>query len=304
VERYETSRAVFRDRATNFIKEFTQTPNGIVCPHFFVLGHALGCPYACDYCYLRKTLRRSPKPELFTNVDKMVKDIEKWLLKSRETKVLNAGELSETFAWERERPFIKQIIASFADKNRNPYGHSLVFLTKCDDIGVLCGEQPSENVILSWSINAHEVADEYEHGSPIVSNRLKAMKAAKAWGWRIRARIDPFLPVDDWNSLYSCVAKDVASIGPERVTLGSLRWLPGLNSFFANKEIFEMALDKDGADNRGRVKFEVRSEAYAMIARIMQDAGIPVGLCKETEDMWAKMEAMDLVKRGCCNCTP
>jgi DNA repair photolyase len=296
--------AVFRDRATNFIKEFTQTPEGIVCPHFWTLGHALGCPYACDYCYLKKTLRRTPKPELFTNVDKMVRDIEKWLLKFRKKKVLNAGELSETFSWENERPFIKQIIAVFADNNRNPYGHSLLFLTKCDDIGVLCGEQPSENVILSWSINAYDVSSEYEKLAPGSFNRLEAMRAAKAWGWRTRARIDPFLPVDGWKPLYKEIATDVALSGPERLTLGSLRWLPGLNSFSANPDMFNMAPDKDGSDNRGRVKSEVRSEAYAMIAKIMQDAGIPVGLCKETEDMWATMEAMGLVERGCCNCTP
>ena len=96
----------------------------------------------------------------------------------------------------------------------------------------------------------------------------------------------------------------MALSGPERLTLGSLRWLPGLNSFSANPDMFNMAPDKDGSDNRGRVKSEVRSEAYAMIAKIMQDAGIPVGLCKETEDMWATMEAMGLVERGCCNCTP
>lgn len=39
------------------IRLFDKTSEGIVCPHFWILNWACGCPYECSYCYLALTHR-------------------------------------------------------------------------------------------------------------------------------------------------------------------------------------------------------------------------------------------------------
>jgi len=39
---------VLRKRHTAFIHYFDKTPEGIICPHFWVLAFANGCPFACN----------------------------------------------------------------------------------------------------------------------------------------------------------------------------------------------------------------------------------------------------------------
>src|SRR4030042_255837 len=80
-----------RKRYSNFIHFFDKTPEGIVCPHFHILAHANGCPYAHQYCYLNLTLRHYPEATVFSNTARMFQEIRDWLLTESKPSVLNCG---------------------------------------------------------------------------------------------------------------------------------------------------------------------------------------------------------------------
>ena len=83
-----------RKRKSPFIRYFDKTPPGIVCPHYYLLAHANGCPYECAYCYLSLTFRQK-KCEWFTNLGDMESDIRAWLFGVGEPSLLSAA----AFLW-------------------------------------------------------------------------------------------------------------------------------------------------------------------------------------------------------------
>src|SRR3989337_4516001 len=90
----------FRPRKSFFIHYFDKTPPGIVCPHYYVLSHANGCAYSCDYCYLNLTFRGLKAPVIFSNLHRLKRDVEAWLICTRKPNVLSAGELSDSLLFD------------------------------------------------------------------------------------------------------------------------------------------------------------------------------------------------------------
>lgn len=87
-------------------------------------------------------------------------------------------------------------------------------------------EQWKENAVMSFSINAYDVAERWEKLAPHPKERIDAaMKLSKA-GYQVRLRIDPIVAVDDWENSYKEVIDDIfRKFRPERITLGTLRGL-------------------------------------------------------------------------------
>jgi len=56
-----------RERKSSFVKLFDKTAPQVMCPHFYELVLSNGCPYRCDYCYLRLTFRGNTRPTVFDN---------------------------------------------------------------------------------------------------------------------------------------------------------------------------------------------------------------------------------------------
>jgi len=78
------------------IVPFEKTPFDIVCPHFWELRWAYGCPYHCAYCYLQGTFRGNKEPrtknidEILFTLDNAFKD------RTLEPSIFNSGELSDS----------------------------------------------------------------------------------------------------------------------------------------------------------------------------------------------------------------
>jgi len=124
------------------------TPSRTVCPNFYVLSHANGCAYdpACDYCYLRSVLWYLDRPRIFTNVDDLVADVRAWIARDcLESTMLNTGNLSDSLAFERERPLAARLVELFREEaERKGRPHALLLVTKGgrDDLASLAGLAP------------------------------------------------------------------------------------------------------------------------------------------------------------------
>jgi spore photoproduct lyase len=290
----ETRKKPFAERVRKspFIRLFDKTPPGIICPHFYILAHANRCPYACDYCYLNLTFRHWPKPTVFSNTDKMLGEVEKFLKRS-EPSVLNAGELSDALAWDRYTGLSRMLIPLFRKQSR----HIILFLTKSTEITNLLKMEPTPQAVISFSINAPEVAKRFEHKSPPPLERLEAARRLKDAGWRVRIRIDPIIPIADWQKHYLEIADALNQLQPERVTLGTIRYFAALPNYAeGNRAVFKFATSKEGTDKRLRLTENDRIKIYSLLVSRLQTPQI--ALCKETEAVW---EALPIVPCK-CNC--
>ena len=292
-----------RERKGKFIEFFTKTPSGICCPHFWYLKWANGCPYKCEYCYLQYTFRYLPEPVIFTNLDTdMVRELKDWLKRYTRPQILVTGELADSLVYDKKVGLTKLLIPIFQDSGLNPYGHRVYFLTKSTCIENILTFRPSRTVITTFSVNALPAWAAYEHGTPSPKERLSAASTLSAAGWPVRIRLDPMVPVPSWEDAYAEIAEDICAIKTlENVTLGSLRYFPGLKRFARHgSRIFSFGHDHHDPDKRRRIPTETRLSMYRKVIEIFRARRpeVPVGLCKEVESIFPAL-SLSLPQRHC-----
>ena len=283
-----------RARRSEFLHLFTKTPRGIVCPHFFVLSHANGCPFqpGCLYCYLWNTFRTYDKNQIFSNIGDMEEEVKRHLQNVVEPSMINTGELSDSLVWEKRRPIMPGLIELF----RGQKLHQLLLLTKSDMVEPFAKIKPADTIIFSFSVNRPDAARDFEPGVPSPERRLAAAAILQANGWRIRLRLDPMmrLPREKWvDTIKAYVAfagKIASTVKPERITLGTIRFFQNLPNCTpeGSEKIFALAWDQGDPDRRRRYPLKDRVEIYSEVVLAFRKLlpEVEIGLCKETESAW------------------
>jgi len=233
----------------------------------------------------------------------MSSEVCKWLDKPGNL-VLNAGELSDALVYDHWTEMSSWLVPLFGEQKN----HKLLFLTKSSNVGGLLGLPHNGKTIVSFSINALEVSKRFETGAPSPIERLKAAKRCQDAGYPVRLRIDPMIPIEGWEGEYIELMALVGGHGvkPERITVGSLRYFPGVKTMVRasdrpGKDVFDYGREWTKTDGRFRVDYKVRVEMYRLILGYIllywEETGF--GICKETEELWGEMG----VARDICNCT-
>ncbi len=289
----------------SIIKRFDKTPLpqkpiDVVCPHFLELKWAYGCPFDCAWCYLKGTFRFLP-----TKTQPVIKDREKVRLHVESfldivhpKEVLNTGEIADSLMSEKkDDSFSKFIIPLFERQKR----HKVLFLTKSNWVENFLEIEKHDSVVMSFTLNADEVAKRWEKGAPSVADRIEAARKVSKAGYQTRIRIDPMVPIEDWEKHYIQLIDDVFdNFTPERITVGSLRGLQSTINGSENKTWVEYLSEWS---NWGRkIEFDKRYTMYSMIINYLENKYNykKVALCKETKEMWEKLD-MDY-KKIRCNC--
>jgi len=299
----KTEKRVIRVGDGSIIKLFDRTPlprknTDVVCPHFLELKWANGCPFSCSWCYLQGTFRflgRGKKPFI-----KDWKKIELHLTALFEynsrRELLNAGELSDSLIGEHLDPPASIRLARMFQEQDN---YELLLVTKSDRVENLLKIDP-ENIIVSFSINAFPVAKRWERGAPHPLRRIEAARELCDHGYRVRVRIDPMVPVTNWEEYYGELIEEIfRRFEPERITLGTLR---GLSTTIRSAKDKSWVKYLDEPTNWGlRPRFDVRLAMYSSMIDLLEELGFKdYGLCKETVGVW---EALGLDYREIkCNC--
>ena len=289
----------------SIITRFDKTPQptdatSVVCPHFMELKWAYGCPYDCSWCYLKGTLRFRPtkaKP-VFKDTNKIEVHTRSFLEQVESPEILNTGEIADSLMGEGlSEPFSKFIIPMFEAQSK----HKVLFLTKSDNIKHLLEVDSHNQVIISFSLNADAVAQRWETGAPSVDRRMEAGRKLSEAGYEVRVRIDPIVPIPDWQVEYTRLIEQLfTSFVPERITLGSLRGLQSTVNGSSDKSWVSYLEEKSNWGKK--VKFETRRAAYQTIIDLLKkDYDYhQIALCKETVEMWEAI-GMDYGKIR-CNC--
>jgi len=306
-QRLDDSKEILVDKVNDgsIIKRFDKTPfptisTNVICPHFLELKWAYGCPFDCAWCYLKGTFRFHP-----TKTKPVIKDYVKiklhtsrFLEEVETPEILNTGEIADSLMEEGLRkPFSKFIIPMFEGQNR----HKILFVTKSDNIKHLLEISPHNQAIVSFSLNADEVAKKWEKGAPSVERRIEAGRKLSQAGYEVRIRIDPMVPVPDWKKHYIELVEQIfTNFIPSRITLGSLRGLQSTINGSTDKSWLEYL--KENSNWGKKVDFRTRRDMYATLITFLRDNFnySDIALCKETVAMWGSL-GMDY-KKIKCNC--
>ncbi|MCX5885455.1 MAG: radical SAM protein [Proteobacteria bacterium] len=292
----------------SIITRFDKTPlpqssTDVICPHFVELKWAYGCPFDCSWCYLKGTFRFRPE-----GIKPTVKDLEKvklhvqtFLNEVQEPEILNTGELADSLMIENgSNAFSKFIIPLFEAQDR----HKVLFVTKSNNIKNLLEMNPHNQVIVSFTLNALSVAESWERKAPKVLDRIKAAAELDKAGYEVRVRIDPMVPMDNWEELYRELIDSVFSkFRPERITFGSLRGLQ--STINGTKDTSWVHYLKETSNWGKKIDFKTRFQMYSSVATYLKKKYKydQIALCKETKAMWSALGGLGMdYKNIKCNC--
>lgn len=268
------------------LRHFHKTPKTIVCPHFWELNWAYGCPFNCAYCYLQGTLRGNKR---FRSIplNHVLSTLRHQAPKIPNPVLFNSGELTDSLA----DPFVMEKIVDEFEKQDK---HKILLLTKSSNIGFLL-KRVRRQTIVSFSINAPTVWKLWEKGTPHPKERIKAAKKLSKVGYKVRIRIDPIFPIKNWQNEYGKLVELLLSeLTPERITLGTPRGLYKTKIYAKDLSWWKLAFEKYPSENSGwgkKIATPLREEIYFFLINKLRKMKFnnPITLCKETETMWRRL---------------
>ncbi len=276
------------------------------------------CGFRCRACFLMLTHRTFCDPSrhvLYENVDDFAEAVRKEL----KNKGRNLGlgiDCSDSLLYESVTGHVRRLIPLFADKAANPYNRKLILLTKSTNVHYLEG-LPTDNILMTFSLNPETIADLWEGKwddgvriTPSIDDRLTASIMAQEMGFEIRWRIDPILPVENWEQIYREFFLTAVAGGnkPARITLGTYREMGRSLLTIAQKwglpamEYVPGKLKKEGMHYHmpEKERVDIYQRIISSIKSAWKSTGnVPIiALCKETKNV---REALSL-NHNHCNC--
>jgi len=235
----------------------------------------------------------------------MFRQIRKTLANSHGKISVNMGEMLDSLALDHITNLTTMLIPFFSGFS-NAF---LMLLTKSSNIDNLLAVESNSHTVVSWSLNARQIIHQYELGTADLDERTKAAKQCKDHGYRIRIRIDPGIIYPDWQAGYAdLIRKTLTLIGPENITLGMLRLLPGHFRLAAEaygnraQKLRDYNLVKGASDGKLRYQPKQRLEFYTFLIDTIRsfDKDVSISLCRETPEIWNALKGR--CERRKCNC--
>lgn len=237
---------------------------GIGKKHNFYFSHMLNCIYDCRYCFLQG-MYRSAHYVIFVNFDDFQSEIEKTMAKlGQESATFFSGYDGDSLALDQVTHFTSDF-TSFFKKHLN---HEIELRTKSVNINPLLKCEPSPNVVIAYSLNADLITEKFEHKTPSLEKRLKALHQLQKAGWSVGLRFDPLIYHPDWKNNYANLFRKTFELLDSKkihsVSLGAFR-LPHpvyktMASLYPDEPLFfhKLSPRKEGVSYAKEVEEEMR----------------------------------------------
>ncbi len=218
---------VIRARKSKFIEQFpSQIPSGHWCPSFWYAKPVLGCSHKCKTCFMHRLRIQKGFPNtIYSNIDDLKRELLDWQKQFSNTMLCFGTETGDMLkdraliqeAWKIEPEEVAYRI--FADSD-----NKVLFCSKSSNVAWFYKNKPSDNVIISFSINGFKAAKFWEKDTGAMQNRLNAIQKLINYGWTVRVRVDPLLiDADFFKEDIKLIADFVNSVDVEAITSGVMR---------------------------------------------------------------------------------
>jgi len=293
--------------STQSVDLFEMQDQRILCPHFNRIKWASnGCPYFCDWCYLKLTYRGNrPFITVYAQYEKIQKQLERHLKGVSAPTTFNSGELADSLALEHLTGAAQYFIPWFGQQD---LGY-LFILTKSTNVDEILNLPHNGHSLIAWSLNNDRVSRKFEIGAPSFKRRIEAARKVQEAGYPLRLRLDPIVPFNCWKESYAQTIKDIfQTLSPERITLGTLRFEKGFvgmrDSIFTSGEFLQNLAAKmepmfppmniPGRKNPLVGKYSFSEQARIAIFRfaireIRKHSDCTIALCKESQNVWGNV---------------
>lgn len=265
-----------------------------ICCGYQILHIGSNCPVDCSYCILQAYFNQ-PFVRLFVNTEEIFYKLKTYVdTHSGEIIRLGTGEFTDSLALDHWTGFSRLLIQELSS-----YPNVLVELkTKTAIIQNLLPENPSKNILISWSLNPQEIVRKEERGAASLNERLESALICQEKGYRLGFHFDPIFLFQGWEEAYQQTVRLLFSkISPEKIawiSLGCFRFMPALKSIIQHRHpkaeyIYQEFIP--ALDNKMRYPQIKRVEIYQKMLGWLRESGkeIPVYLCMENPSVWEKV---------------
>ena len=277
-----------------FIKPCPCTSHYVGC-NYFIINSVLNCPLDCSYCILQLYLGPSPVT-VFVNTEDMGREWDAFIRRRRGGFFrVGSGELADSLALDP----LTQTAGDFISYFRTKPSAFFEFKTKTVNIQGVLKAEPTDNVVVSWSLNSSEVAREEEKGAPSVSERIAAAREVVRRGFPVGFHFDPLVISPGWEDGYGRVIERLFRTIPAArilwISLGGLRFMPALKTVIEDRfpdSRIPLGELVPGRDGKLRYFKPLRLELYRKVVGLIKENGggnVPVYFCMEDGEVWQKV---------------
>jgi len=276
-----------------FLEPCPGTKKDYRCCGYTIINTGTGCPLDCSYCVLRAYLN-NPFITLYVNRQDMMAQLESGCGIGG-GKILRAGtgEYMDSLALEHLTDFASFVLPFFRERQ----GAVLELKTKTADIETLVDLDHGGAFIVSWSLNAEEIAENEELGAVPIPERIAAARRLIEKGYRVGFHFDPVVFYPGWEEGYRDVvdllSRQIDPAAVAWVSIGSLRYMPRLKGMavknFPKTKIYSQEL-VPGLDGKMRYLQEIRIEMYSRMVSWLREYSkdIFIYYCMENPHVWEK----------------
>ena len=172
--------------------------------HFYYTSFALNCPFDCEYCYLQG-MYSCAHIVLFVNLEDYFAEIRRLL--SEHPVYLCISYDTDLLALEKMTGFLSGY-TKFAAKQPQlttelrTKSASYLSADSAQTANLLSPEVRSR-IIHAYTLSPDFVIAKFEHHTPALSARLKAIRSAALEGYPVRLCFDPLIYIPDFEQVYS-----------------------------------------------------------------------------------------------------
>lgn len=251
-------------------------------PHYYFV-HAYNCIYECNYCYLQGYFQ-SPDIVIFLNHQEIGDEIKRLAEEHARNRPgekiwFHAGEYSDSLALTHltgELPHYFELFKSLP----NAY---LELRTKSVNIKELVKLEPSENIVVSFSLAPEHRTKMNDLKTPGLKARLEAIRELNELGHPIGIHFDPIIYDEKLEQSYTELIHSLSVVLPPEkiryISIGVVRFTKNVyHQVMKNYPESDFLVDDfvKSFDNKIRYNRPTRMWILGKVKSLLVEAGVPV----------------------------
>ncbi len=167
------------------------------------------CPGRCEYCYLYTNLGKKPYLRAYVNVEEILAQAEAYIRqRSPQITIFEGSATSDPLPVEPFTGSLRETIAFFGRQELGRFR----FVTKFTGVEPLLSLDHNHHTRFRFSVNSKKSITAYEHGTPSLAERLKALEKVAAARYPIGLIIAPVFLDEGWQEQYKELLVSLAKV--------------------------------------------------------------------------------------------